>query len=235
MTIKTRQARGFDHVDTWVFDLDNTLYPHHVNLWQQVDLRIGEFIGNFLKIPPAEARLIQKDYYKRYGTSMRGMMTEHGVRADDFLAYVHQIDHSPLQPNPAMGVAIAALPGRKLILTNGSADHAGKVLARLGIVEQFEAVFDIVAAELEPKPAPQTYQRFLTLHGVDPQKAAMFEDLARNLSVPYELGMTTVLVVPDGSEEVVREDWELEGRDAAHVDHVTDDLTGFLAALNTSR
>jgi putative hydrolase of the HAD superfamily len=227
--------RSFSHIETWVFDLDNTLYPHHVNLWQQVDARIGEFIGNYLKVDPVEARRIQKDYYLRYGTSMRGMMTEHGVRADDYLAYVHQIDHSPLEPNPAMGAAIAKLPGRKLILTNGSTDHAGKVLERLGLDRHFEAVFDIIAAELEPKPAPQTYRRFLDLHRVDPARAAMFEDLARNLVVPHQLGMTTVLVVPDGTQDVVREDWELEGRDADHVEYVTDDLTGFLAKLNAAR
>ena len=220
--------RLFTDIDTWVFDLDNTLYPHHVNLWQQVDARIGEFVSAWLKITPEQARTIQKDYYRRYGTTMRGMMTEHGVRADDYLAYVHRIDHSPLEPNPAMGAAIARLPGRKLILTNGSTDHAAAVLARLGIGEHFEAVFDIIAAELEPKPAPQTYQKFLRDHGVNPASSAMFEDLARNLVVPHQLGMTTVLVVPDGSQEVVREDWELEGRGAAYVDHVTDDLTGFL-------
>src|SRR4030088_2662112 len=123
--------RAFTDIDTWVFDLDNTLYPHHVNLWQQVDARIGEFVGAFLKVSAGEARMIQKDYYRRYGTTMRGMMTEHGVRADDYLAYVHQIDHSPLQPNPAMGAAIAKLPGRMLILTNGSAQPADKVLPSL--------------------------------------------------------------------------------------------------------
>src|ERR1700742_4153879 len=224
--------RTFTHVDTWVFDLDNTLYPHHVNLWQQVDARIGEFVASWLNISREEAHVVQKDYYRRYGTSMRGMMTEHGVPADDYLAYVHQIDHSPLQPNPAMGAAIAKLPGRKLILTNGSIDHADKVLQRLGLANHFEAVFDIIAAELEPKPAPQTYRKFLRDHGVDPAKSAMFEDLARNLVIPHRLGMTTVLVVPDGSQEVVREDWELEGRDAEHVDHVTDDLTGFLEGLS---
>jgi putative hydrolase of the HAD superfamily len=231
MSHTKRERRAFTHIDTWVFDLDNTLYPHHVNLWQQVDARIGEFVAAWLKVSPEEARRIQKDYYRRYGTTMRGMMTLHGVRADDYLAYVHQIDHSPLEPNPAMGAAIARLPGRKLILTNGSTDHVGKVLERLGLVGRFDAVFDIIAAELEPKPAPQTYQRFLDLHRVDPACAAMFEDLARNLVVPHQLGMTTVLVVPDGSKEVVREDWELEGRSASHVDHVTDDLTGFLQGL----
>jgi putative hydrolase of the HAD superfamily len=227
--------RPFTHVDTWVFDLDNTLYPHHVNLWQQVDRRIGEFIGAWLEVRPEEARRIQKDYYRRYGTSMRGMMTEHGVRADDFLAYVHEIDHSPLQPNPAMGAAIAELPGRKLILTNASTDHVDKVLQRLGIDTHFEAVFDIIAADLEPKPAARTYQKFLSDYAVDPGKAAMFEDLARNLVIPHQLGMTTVLVVPDGSRQVVREEWELEGRNDPHVDHVTDDLTGFLQALSRQR
>src|ERR1700688_548498 len=225
-------SRPFTDIDTWVFDLDNTLYPHHGTLWQQVDARIGQFISAYLEVPADEARRIQKDYYRRYGTSMRGMMTEHGVRADDFLAYVHQIDHSPLQPNPAMGAAIARLPGRKLILTNGSTDHADHVLERPRLGENFEAIFDIIAAELEPKPAPQTYQKFLTLHGVNPLRSAMFEDLARNLEVPHQLGMTTVLVVPDGTKDIVREDWELEGRDAAHVDHVTDDLTEFLEGLS---
>jgi putative hydrolase of the HAD superfamily len=229
--IMQNSARTFDHIDTWVFDLDNTLYPHHVNLWQQVDARISEFVSSWLKVDATEARRIQKDYYRRYGTTMRGMMTEHGVHADDYLAYVHRIDHSPLEPNPAMGAAIAELPGRKLILTNGSTDHVDRVLERLGIGEHFEAVFDIIAAELEPKPAPQTYQKFLDRHAVDPTKSAMFEDLARNLVVPHWLGMTTVLVVPDGTRQVVREDWELEGREAAHVDHVTDDLTGFLQGL----
>jgi len=231
-TTSMKTSRAFSHIDTWVFDLDNTLYPHHVNLWQQVDVRIGEFVANWLNVPAQEARRIQKDYYLRYGTTMRGMMTLHGVHADDYLAYVHRIDHSPLEPNPALGTAIASLPGRKLILTNGSTDHVDAVLARLGIADHFEAVFDIIAAELEPKPAPQTYRKFLDLHAVDPTKSAMFEDLARNLVVPHEFGMTTVLVVPDGTKEVVREDWEMEGRDAAHVDHVTDDLTGFLRGLS---
>jgi putative hydrolase of the HAD superfamily len=223
-----RRVEGFRRIDTWVFDLDNTLYPHHLDLWQQVDERIRDYIARFLAIPHDQAFRVQKDYYKRYGTSMRGLMTEHGMQPDDFLDFVHQIDHSPLQPDPALGRAIEKLPGRKLILTNGTRRHADAVLARLELAHHFDGVFDIVAAELEPKPSPQTYARFLRRHDVDPARAAMFEDLARNLAVPHRLGMITVLVVPESTREVLREDWELEGRDAAHVDHFTDDLAGFI-------
>src|SRR5882757_1534539 len=166
---------------------------------------------------------------------MRGLMTEHGLEPDEFLDYVHQIDHSPLEPNPALGAAIEKLEGRKLILTNGTRNHAAAVLARLGLDRHFEDVFDIVAAELDPKPQPQAYERFLKAHAVDAGTAAMFEDLARNLAVPHALGMTTVLVVPEHTREVFREGWELEGRDAAHVDHVTDDLAGFLEAVVEAR
>ena len=230
-----RPPRGFEHVETWVFDLDNTLYPHHLNLWQQVDVRIREYIARFLDVTHEEAFRLQKDLYRRYGTSMRGLMTEHGMQPDDFLDFVHQIDHSPLEPNPALGAALEKLNGRKLILTNGTRKHADAVMRRLAVHHHFEDVFDIIAAELEPKPQAQTYDRFLARHGVDAAKAAMFEDLARNLEIPHALGMTTVLVVPEGTREVFREDWEMEGRDAPHVDHVTDDLAGFLQSLSRSR
>jgi putative hydrolase of the HAD superfamily len=223
--------RGFGQVETWVFDLDNTLYPHHLNLWQQVDERIRAFIADYLKVPPDAAFRIQKDYYKRYGTTMRGLMTEHGLDPDEYLDFVHRIDHSPLEPNPALGVALAKLPGRKLILTNGTRKHADAVMSRLAVREHFEDVFDIIAAELEPKPSAKTYERFLARHAVEAPRAAMFEDLARNLEAPHALGMTTVLVVPEGEREIVREDWELEGREAGHVDYVTADLVGFITDL----
>ena len=234
MTAAAATERGFSHVDTWVFDLDNTLYPHHLNLWQQVDDRIREYVARFLDVGREEAHRVQKDYYRRYGTTMRGLMTEHGLNPDDFLDFVHEIDHSPLTPDAALGAAIEALPGRKLILTNGTRKHADAVTRRLAIGHHFEGVFDIVAAELEPKPAPQTYDRFLKAHGVDPAKAAMFEDLARNLAVPHALGMTTVLVVPRGTREVFREAWELEGPGEAHVDHVTEDLAAFLQGIRAT-
>jgi putative hydrolase of the HAD superfamily len=225
---------GFKHVETWVFDLDNTLYPHHLNLWQQVDVRIRDYIVAFLKITHDEAFRLQKDYYRRYGTTLRGLMEEHGLEPDEFLELVHQIDRSPVMPNPALGAAIAKLSGRKFILTNGTRDHADAVMRRLEIDQHFDDIFDIKAAELEPKPRPLVYERFLTRHAVDPARAAIFEDLARNLEVPHELGMTTVLIVPEGARVVLREDWELAGREAPHVDHVTDDLAGFLRGIAAS-
>jgi putative hydrolase of the HAD superfamily len=225
------ERRGFAQVETWVFDLDNTLYPHELGLWRQVDERIRSYIMRLLEVEADEAHRIQKDYYQRYGTTLRGLMTEHGIAPDDYLEFLHDIDHSPLEPNPALGVALERLPGRKLVLTNATRKHADAIMQRLGIEEHFEAVFDIAAAELEPKPRPQAYDLFLKVHGVDPRRAAMFEDLARNLEVPHALGMTTVLVVPDGTRELFREDWEKAGRDAPHVDHVTDDLVGFLQGV----
>jgi putative hydrolase of the HAD superfamily len=229
----SQALREFSHVESWVFDLDNTLYPHHL-LWQQVDDRIRSFIVEFLKVSPEEAFRVQKDYYKRYGTTMRGLMTEHALNSDEYLDYVHEIDHSVLEPNPALGAILQKLPGRKLILTNGTRKHADAVMKKLEVHEHFEDIFDIVAAELEPKPAAKIYERFLARHEVDPAKAAMFEDLARNLAVPHALGMVTVLVVPGATPKVVRENWELEGRDDPHIDHVTDNLVEFLVALNTT-
>ncbi len=226
---------GFKHIETWVFDLDNTLYPHHLNLWQQVDERIRDYIVDFLKITRDEAFRLQKDYYRRYGTTMRGLMEEHGLEPDQFLEIVHRIDRSPLKPDPVLGAAIAKLHGRKFILTNGTRHHAEEVMRRLEIDKHFDDVFDIKAAELEPKPRPLVYERFLARHKVDPETAAIFEDLARNLEVPHALGMTTVLVVPAGAGVVLREEWELAGRDAAHVDHVTDDLAGFLRGIAEAR
>jgi putative hydrolase of the HAD superfamily len=225
---------GFGRVESWIFDLDNTLYPHHLNLWQQVDVRIRDFIVDFLKITQEEAFRLQKDYYRRYGTTMRGLMEEHGLDPDQFLEIVHQIDHSPLTPNPALGAAIATLPGRKFILTNGTRHHADAVMRRLGIEKHFDDVFDIRAAELEPKPRRIVYERFLAHHRVDSTRAAIFEDLARNLEVPHSLGMITVLVVPEGTHTVLREEWELAGRESPHVDHVTDNLAEFLRRITAA-
>jgi putative hydrolase of the HAD superfamily len=228
--LAARRAR-FARVDEWVFDLDNTLYPAHTDLFAQVDVKIRAFVQQLLGSTADEAQRLQKDYYRRYGTTLRGLMIEHGITPDGFLEYVHDIDHSVVEPDPALGAAIARLPGRKFIMTNGTRRHAEKVAARLGITHHFTDIFDIVAADLLPKPHRETYDKFLAGAGIVPARAAMFEDLSRNLAVPHALAMATVLVVPHGAREVLREAWELEGRDDGHVDWVTDDLACFLQGL----
>ncbi|MCX5496349.1 pyrimidine 5'-nucleotidase [Kaistia dalseonensis] len=221
----------FAPVRSWVFDLDNTLYPRHTNLFAQVDVRIRDYVQRLLSLEPDAAQALQRDYYRRYGTTLRGLILEHGISPDDFLEYVHDIDHSPVAPDPALAAAISALPGRRFIFTNGSLRHAEKVIERLGLGPDFDDIFDIVRADLVPKPHADTYARFLRENGIDPTSAAMFEDLARNLEVPKSLGMATVLIVPRGTEEVLAEAWETEGADGAHIDHLTDDLGGFLGQV----
>ena len=223
--------RRFAGVNAWVFDLDNTLYPRHINLFAQVDQRIREYVGRLLKLGPEEAQRVQKDYYRRYGTTLRGLMEEHRVKPDDFLEYVHDIDHSPVEADPRLGAAIERLAGRKFILTNGSRAHAEKVAGRLGITRHFEDIFDIVTSAFLPKPNRATYDGFLAATGIDPMRAAMFEDLARNLESPKALGMATVLVVPPAARELIGEAWEMEGREAAYIDFITDDLAAFLEGV----
>jgi putative hydrolase of the HAD superfamily len=228
---RKRDLSVFASIDAWIFDLDNTLYPRSSNLFRQVDKRIRMYVGKLLNVDEAEAERIQKGFYREHGTTLRGLMLSHNVDADEFLQFVHDIDHSVVQPDPALGAAILRLPGKRYIFTNGSRQHAEKVAERLGFPTHFEDIFDIVAADLLPKPQAATYDRFVKRFGIAPERAAMFEDLSRNLAVPKTVGMTTVLVVPPGTREVFHGEWELEGRDAAHVDFVTDDLTSFVGQI----
>ncbi|WP_019996062.1 pyrimidine 5'-nucleotidase [Aureimonas ureilytica] len=223
--------QDFAHVHTWVFDLDNTLYPRRTDLFSQIDARMTLFVSELLQVPPEEAKLVQKRLYREYGTTLRGLMTLHDIEPDAFLSYVHNIDYSWLAPDPELGAEIAALPGRKLIFTNGDRPHAERAARQLGIFEHFEDVFDIVAAGLVPKPAAETYDKFMALHRVDTAHAAMFEDLARNLEVPKALGMRTVLIVPENFESTLGDAWEHEGREGEHIDFVTDNLTAFLRQI----
>jgi len=222
------EVRRLREIDTWIFDLDNTLYPRHTDLFAQIDERIGIYVSRLLDLDADAARAMQKDYYRRYGTTLRGLMLEHAISPDEFLEFVHDIDHSPVEPDPHLAAAIERLPGRRFIFTNGSRPHAEKVAARLGITDHFEDIFDIVRAELLPKPEEATYRCFFAETGARPETSIMFEDLARNLVVPRAFGMATVLVVPSGIGRVVTETWELEGHDGEHIDHVTDHLGDFL-------
>lgn len=223
-------SAAFSHVGTWIFDLDNTLYSSEAKLWPQVDERITLFLQDLFGIDGLSARALQKYYYHTYGTTLKGLMDEHAIEPADFLDFAHRIDLSLLDPDPRLGRAIEALPGRKLILTNGSQQHAENVSRKLGIRDHFEAIFDIVAADFVPKPEARTYEKFLALHGIDPAGAAMFEDLEKNLAVPHRLGMTTVLVLPRNWDPF-REAHEQMSVEAAHIDYSTTDLAGFLESL----
>ncbi len=228
---EARDLRVFAGTEAWIFDLDNTLYPRATNIFRQVDGRIRLYLRKLLNVDEAEAEKIQKNFYKVHGTTLRGLMLNHNVDPDDFLEFVHNIDHSAIKPDPALGDAIERLPGKKYIFTNGSRQHAEKIAERLGFANHFTDIFDIVAANLVPKPERETYDRFVKRFHVEPEHAAMFEDLTRNLVVPKSVGMTTVLVVPPGTREVFHGEWEYEGRDDDHVDFVTDDLARFVAEV----
>ena len=226
----TRAA--FAPIETWVFDLDNTLYPAGTDLWPKIDARITLFLAHLYGLDGISARALQKFYYERYGTTLRGLMVEHEIEPGAFLSFVHDIDRTSILPNPILAAAIAALPGRRLILTNGSRHHALSTASALGLDGLFEDIFDIVAGDLLPKPEAETYHRFLARHAVDPTRAVMFEDIARNLQVPKALGMTTVLVVPKPGTMDDREAFEIVSEIAPeYVDFVTSDLEGFLQAI----
>ena len=233
MTKPPSPRETFAHVRNWVFDLDNTLYPHHANLFAQIDVRMTQYVSDLLQLPREAARKVQKDFYRDYGTTLKGLMEVHGIDPDDFLEKVHDIDYSWLTPDPDLGEAIAALPGRTFIFTNGDRGHAERTARQLGILDHFDEIFDIVAAGLVPKPAQETYDKFTALHRVAGEQSAMFEDLARNLTVPKALGMKTVLIVPRNFEPDFAEVWERDEAETGVVDHVTDDLKSFLAAILT--
>jgi putative hydrolase of the HAD superfamily len=222
-------VRSLSHITDWVFDLDNTLYPRTCNLFAQIDLRITNYVMDLTKLEFQAARDLQKTYYRDFGTTLNGLMHQHEVDPDHFLNTVHAIDYSPVDAHPDLVEAIRALPGRKFILTNGDTGHARAVLARLGGADLFEHVHDIRAMTYVPKPHREAYDGFFALHGIDPTRAVMFDDLEKNLVVPHDVGMSTVQVVAsaDFAHEQV-EAWELGRAAGPHVHHITDDLAKFL-------
>ena len=209
------------HIRNWIFDLDNTLYPARANLFAQIDERITSYLAQRLDLNRAEARRVQKDYFHRHGTTLFGMMAEHGADPHEFLAYVHDVEMDVLDHDAPLVSAIARLPGRKLVFTNGDAPYALKVLGRLGLAESFEAIHDIHAMAYVPKPALSAYQGMLAAHGLDPAESLFVEDMARNLRPAKELGMTTVWV-DNGSEQDPGDD------DRGFIDFTTRDIAGWL-------
>ncbi len=223
--------RDFADTDAWIFDLDNTLYPAHCNLFAEVDMRMGRFIANYLGVPFAQARHLQKSYYRQFGTTLSGLMQVHKLDPQPFLDYVHDIDLSAIPELPELAEAMAALPGRRLIFTNGSRRHAERVAEKLGILHLVEDICDIAACGYVAKPSADAFDRMVTRHGVKAREAAMFEDMPHNLEAPHALGMVTVLVHSDyvdhPAQLMLRNRRELPD----HIHYATDDLTAFLRPL----
>ena len=188
------------HVRTWIFDLDNTLYPASATLFAQIDVKMTAFIADFLGVDAAEAHRIQKQYFLGHGTTLAGLMAEHGVEPQRFLDYVHDVEMDVLEHDAPLVAAIARLPGRKLVFTNGHTPYALKVLDRLGLGGSFEAVHDIHAMGLVPKPDPSAYAGLCAAFDLDPTTAVFVEDMARNLKPAKAIGMTTVWI-DNGSEQ----------------------------------
>jgi len=217
----------------WVFDLDNTLYPAECDLFAQIDVRMTDFVSRYLAVDTATARGLQKQYLVEHGTTLNGLMHVHGLAPDAFLDFVHDIDLAPISPNALLAQHLAALPGRRLVYTNGSRGHGERVLDKMGLTHLFEDIFDIAASNYTPKPLPASYQSLIARHDFAPGAAVLFEDIARNLAPAAELGFTTVLVRSgkDWSHEPPETRPAGAGERPAHVHHDTDDLPGFLGGV----
>jgi putative hydrolase of the HAD superfamily len=208
----------FAHIRAWVFDLDNTLYPPGADLFDQIEAQMNAFIVNELRITAEEAAVLRTRYWRDHGTTLAGLMAHHDMAPEVFMEVVHDIDHSALIPDPVLRARIVALPGRKIIYTNGSRKHAERVTAARGLDGIFDAIYGVEHAGYVPKPNPDAFARIFAADGLSPATAAMFEDDPRNLAVPHDLGMRTVLVGP-------------KVPDAPHIHHQTEDLSDFLSRV----
>lgn len=205
-------------ISTWVFDLDQTLYPPDMALFPQVNAKMAAYVRDTLGVSLAEAQRLRHTYYLEHGTTLAGLMAHHDIDPDPYLVAVHDIDFSVLSPDPALAAAIKALPGRKIIYTNGTAPYAEAVAAARGLSGLFDAIYGVEHAEYHPKPSAKAFEVVFTKDALEPTKAAMFEDEARNLRVPHALGLTTIHVAPEPAPD-------------DHIHHCTSDLTAFLRAL----
>ncbi len=209
---------AFAHVETWVFDLDNTLYPPEARLFDQIEVRMTNWVQEALSVDRPEADRLRRHYWATYGTTLAGLMREHDVDPGPYLTDVHDISFDTLDPDPRLATALAALPGRRIVYTNGTAPYAEQVIAARGLTGLFDAIYGVEHAEFRPKPERAAFDTVFARDGLRPDTAAMFEDDARNLAAPHDLGMATVHVAP---EHVA----------AAHIHHHTSDLADFLERL----
>ena len=211
-------AAHFSHVRAWVFDLDNTLYPPSARLFDQIEVKMTAYVMRALGVDRAEADRLRLHYWHTHGTTLAGLMREHALDPGPYLEEVHDICLAALAPDRALASAIAALPGRRIVYTNGSAGHAHRVLDARGLAGLFDAVYGVEHAGFRPKPERAAYEEIFARDGLDTATAAIFEDDARNLAVPHDMGMRTVLVAetPEAGN---------------HIHHHTEDLCRFLSGL----
>ncbi|WP_372801047.1 pyrimidine 5'-nucleotidase [Paracoccus seriniphilus] len=221
----------FSNIDAWIFDLDNTLYPPEMALFPQIEARMTRYVMRLLRVEPQDADRLRRDYWRQHGTTLAGLMAEHAIDPVAYLDEVHDIDFTPLVPAPELAAVISALPGRKLIHTNGDSRYARKVLAARGL-DLFEEIYGVEETGFHPKPDERAYAAVLRQSGVDPGRAVMFEDDPRNLIVPHALGMRTVLIGRGHSGPDVTGDGNAQPeQDLAHVMHRSNDLFAFLSAI----
>ncbi|MBF6602002.1 MAG: pyrimidine 5'-nucleotidase [Sphingorhabdus sp.] len=212
------------HIDHWIFDLDNVLYPAESDLFSLIDIKMGEYIERALRCDAVEARRIQKSYFHDHGTTLAGLMHHHGTDPHDFLDYVHDIDMSRLTHAPELYSAIAALPGEKLIFTNADKPYAERVLEKRGLGGLFDRIHDVLATNLVPKPEEAAYQSLITTCGINPARALFVEDMARNLRPAKDLGMTTIWVN-------TRSEWGARGHAPDYIDYEITDLESWMSSL----
>lgn len=210
---------AFSHVRHWVFDLDNTLYHPSARLFDQIEARMNTYMMERLNLSESDANALRADYWRNHGTTLAGLMEVHKIDPDPFLLDVHDISLDNLEQDIPLADAIAALPGRKIVYTNGTAEYAARVLEARGLSHVFDAQFGVENAGYRPKPEARAFDIVFEKAGIDASIGAMFEDDPRNLSVPHEKGMKTVHVAPEPHE-------------GEHIHHHTDDLAGFLAQLS---
>ena len=208
----------FNHVTTWVFDLDNTLYPPQFRLFDQIEVRMTAWVMNALNVGRTEADRLRRHYWAQYGTTLAGLMREHGIDPAPYLQDVHDIDFTVLPADPDLAARIRDLPGRRIVYTNACEPYAHRVLEARGLSGLFDAVYGVEHAGFRPKPERAAFEAIFAQDGLNPTTAAMFEDDPRNLAAPHDMGMKTVHVAPKPLK-------------ARHIHHHTDDLADFLARL----
>lgn len=219
-----------EKINTWIFDLDNTLYSADSGIFQQVHKLMGEFIAKNLNMELSEAKKLQSKYYKQHGTTLRGMMDNHGVDPDYFLEEVHRLDYSIVGPNEKLNNELKRLKGRKIIYTNANKQHVVDVLQKINLSNFFDEVFDIKMANYIPKPEIKPYQQIIDLFNIDSKSSAMFDDIAKNLVPAKKVGFTPVWV--DAGYENFSDDIKASKE---HLDYQTRDLSLFLKDINEEK